>query len=35
MVGCYISKGWQSNWFDQQIVKFLKSQILGVADGWG
>ena len=34
-VGFYISKGWKSNCFDDQIVKFLKSQMLGMADGWG
>ena len=32
MAGFYISKGWESNSFDEQIVKFQKFQIFGVAD---
>ena len=34
MVGFYISIGWPNNCFDRQIVKFQKSQVLRVADGW-
>ena len=35
MVGFYKSIGWQNSCFNGQIVKFGKSQILGVADDWG
>ena len=32
MVGFYISIGWSNNCFDDQVVKFQKSQFLGAAD---
>ena len=33
MVGFCVSEGWKGNCFDEQIVKFLKFQLLGEADG--